>query len=175
MTSKFKAIKPKAKAPRPAAKRPQGEEAADRIIDAARDGVEMVIKRVQAESESVSIGLIQQMTLGDITNQALSAEMGGVMGLAANCRFCVMAAWQLGRQRSQLHYLPGTAVAHLIKTIKEIPGEDRERHVAMAASLAASVISETMDAGLKNDSVRMHLLAAFLFGHDRAVMDRGLS
>lgn len=157
------------------AKKPQGDQAIIKAIEkAALEGVEIVTGRSKTIQDT-SIGIVERSILDDIAQHALNIGGAGWPGVMANCRLSVMAAWQLGYTGSKPDFLPGEAVPVLVRSIQNLPDEDQERSVKIAASLAATAVSKTLAAVAKQSSARVHIWVAFLYGKDRRMMEAGAS
>ncbi len=144
------------------------------IIAAAKEGVEIVATKAK-RLEGTRIGVIHRATLEDVANHALDIGQADFPGIMANCRFSVMAAYQLGFLNTNVDFLPGQAVPILIRTVKDIPMEDQERNMKIAASLAATAKSKTLAPLGRLSSARVHVWVAYLFGRDRHYMNKGAS
>ena len=150
------------------------EKIAEAITDAAKAGVEIVVSRSKTIQDT-SIGIVERGILDDVAQHALNIGAAGLAGVMSNCRFSIMAAWQLGYTGSKPDFLPGEAVPVLIRSIVSLPDEDQARNVAIAASLAATAVSKTLEPQAKTSSARVHCWVAFLYGKDRRMMEAGAS
>lgn len=162
----------KSNAPEPAKRSP--DEIREEIARAARAGAELVSERSKLIQET-SIGVVERGVLDDVAQTALQVGQANLAGIMANCRFCVMAAWQLGYSGERPDFLPGEAVARIVATVKDIPQEDQERNVTIAASLGATAFSKTLTTYGQMSSARVHVWVAYLFGKDRRMMEAGAS
>lgn len=174
--SKYKLIKPSNKPRKRGRTRQAGskltaDEARQAIMAAAKAGIEIVAARGET-MQNVEIGVIHRATLEDVANHALNIGQADLAGIMANCRFATMAAYQLGFLNTNVDFLPGEAVPVLIRTVKNIPMEDQERNIKIAASLAATARSQTLT---PLGRARLHVWTAYLYGRDRHFMDRGAS
>lgn len=163
----------KSSAPK-AAKPMSSEEARQAILTAAREGVEIVAKRSELLKDD-TIGLVERSVLEDVINTALDINGADWPGIMSNSRFCIMAAWQLGRTNTKPDFLPGEAMATIIRSITSIPKEEQERNIKIAASLAATANAKTLEPQARVSCARVHVWVAYLYGRDRAAMERGLS
>lgn len=150
------------------------DEARQGIMAAAKEGVEIVAARAPSIQDT-TIGIVHRAILEDVASHALAIGKAEFPAIMANCRFATMAAYQLGRLNQNVDFKPGEAVPVLIRTIVNMPEEDQERGIKIAASLAATAVSKTLEPQSRYSSARVHVWVAYLFGRDRGFMDRGAS
>jgi hypothetical protein len=179
VTKKFKAIKgkkrrqafAKSNAPKRPGRKEREEAAKQELIRRMDLGLELVTKWNQRFAE-YPIPVKERAALEDVINSALDTDGAAFAAVGKNCRFCVMAAYQLGRSGNVPDCLPGEMMATVLGTIKDIPIEDQQNNMNIAASLTATAISKEVD---RPSSARAHLWCAFLLGQERGRIDRGAS
>ena len=179
MSKKFKVVSgkkrkkafTKSNAPKGPGRAEREEAAKQELVRRMNAGLELVTKW-NRRFEEYAIPMKERAALEDVVNSALDTGGARLAAIGKNCRFCVMAAYQLGRSGEVPDCLPGEVVATVLGTIKDIPFDDQDRNMNIAASLTATAINKQID---RPSSARAHLWTAFLLGQERGRVDRGMS
>lgn len=161
----------KSNAPKGPGRKEREAAAKEEFIRRMNAGVELVTEWTK-RFEEYTITVKERAALEDVVNSALDTAGAEFLAIGKNCRFCVMAAYQLGRSGDVPDCLPGEVMATVLGTIKDIPFEDQDRNMNISASLTATAINQRID---RPSSARAHLWTAFLLGQERGRVDRGAS